>query len=133
MKLKWQRQGLRRRIFDYLRRIELILADGHPQTDWDDLLAEHRDQLIFFQHERLIHLIVTVAFGLMMILLTNILLVVNEISILLILLFLFVIAFLLAYLYHYYILETSVQKMYVHYDQIRQRINALKESEGHGG
>lgn len=58
-----------------------------------------------------------------MVLLMNILLVISEVSLLFVLLFLFVIIFLLTYLYHYYILETSVQRMYVQYDQIRQRIN----------
>ncbi|MDD4776558.1 MAG: hypothetical protein PHG75_08600 [Syntrophomonas sp.] len=114
---------MRRRILDYLQRIDLFLTSGGSQTDWNDLLAEHRDQIGFFQHERLVHLIVTVTFGLVMVLLMNILLVISEVSLLFVLLFLFVIIFLLTYLYHYYILETSVQRMYVQYDQIRQRIN----------
>lgn len=117
-----------RRILDYLQRIDLVLAAGGPQTDWNDLLAEHRDQIGYFQHERLVHLIVTVTFGLVMILLMNILLVISEVSILFVLLFLFVIIYLLAYLYHYYILETSVQRMYVQYDQIRQRIDTRRDA-----
>jgi len=104
-----------------LQRINRILAEGGTVTDWDALLKEHLEQIRFFQHERLIHLIVTVAFALVLMLLMNLLYTAATVDILLVALFIFVTIFLLLYVGHYYMLETSVQKMYILYDQILQR------------
>ncbi len=112
---------MRRRISAYLQRINRILAEGGTVTDWDALLKEHLEQIRFFQHERLIHLIVTVAFALVLMLLMNLLYTAATVDILLVALFIFVTIFLLLYVGHYYMLETSVQKMYILYDQILQR------------
>jgi len=112
---------LRRRILEYLNRINRALAEGGPTTDWDTVLEEHLVQIGFFQHERLIHLIVTATFALVLMLLMNLLYTAASIDILLVVLFIFVTIFLLLYVGHYYILETSVQKMYIQYDQILQK------------
>ena len=78
----------------------------------DDLLIK----INFFQHERLIHLIVTVTFAIstMIALLCTIL---YESAIMYILLFLFLVL-LLPYVRHYFILERGVQKMYDYYDKL---------------
>ncbi len=112
---------MRKRILEYLNRINQALAEGGPATDWDALLEEHLVQIRFFQHERLIHLIVTVTFALVLMLLMNLLYFAASVDILLVALFIFVTIFLLLYVGHYYILETSVQKMYIQYDQILQK------------
>lgn len=112
---------MRRRILEYLNRINRALAEGGPTTDWDTVLEEHLVQIGFFQHERLIHLIVTATFALVLMLLMNLLYTAASIDILLVVLFIFVTIFLLLYVGHYYILETSVQKMYIQYDQILQK------------
>ena len=65
-----------------------------------DKLKEHLVQVGFFQHERLIHLIVTVTFALLEMLAILILLI--------------------PYIRHYYILENEVQKMYGQYDRMRR-------------
>ncbi len=71
-------------------------------------------QIQFFQHERLIHLIVTVLFALltMITLLANLFL---TQPLLLVLSGLFLIL-LVPYIRHYYILENGVQKLYEYYD-----------------
>lgn len=112
---------MRRRILEYLNRINQALAEGGAKTDWDALLEEHLVQVRFFQHERLIHLIVTVAFALIMMLLMILLYTVATVDILLVALFILVTIFLLLYMVHYYILETSVQKMYIQYDKMLQK------------
>lgn len=104
-----------------MNRINRALAEGGPTTDWDTVLEEHLVQIGFFQHERLIHLIVTATFALVLMLLMNLLYTAASIDILLVVLFIFVTIFLLLYVGHYYILETSVQKMYIQYDQILQK------------
>lgn len=92
-----------------------------------DKLKEHLTQIGFFQHERLIHLIVTVTFALLEML--AILLSVIADSLFSILLPVVILILLVPYIRHYYILENEVQKMYVQYDRML-RICRMTESSG---
>ncbi|HAN01410.1 MAG TPA: hypothetical protein DCP93_02520 [Lachnospiraceae bacterium] len=92
-----------------------------------DKLKEHLTQISFFQHERLIHLIVTVTFALLEML--AILLSVIADSLFSILLPVVILILLVPYIRHYYILENEVQKMYVQYDRML-RICRMTESSG---
>lgn len=78
----------------------------------EDLLR----QIVFFQHERLIHLIVTVTFALLaMLTLVGILF---DPQPALFLLFFLLFVLLVPYIRHYYILENGVQKLYRYYDML---------------
>ena len=78
-------------------------------------------QISFFQHERLIHLIVTITFALLTIIsLVACLFVMNVALIILTILFL---ALLIPYVRHYYILENSVQELYKRYDFLFDILN----------
>jgi len=92
-----------------------------------DKMEEHLTQISFFQHERLIHLIVTVTFALLEML--AILLSVIADSLFSILLPVVILILLVPYIRHYYILENEVQKMYVQYDRIL-RLYRMAESSG---
>ena len=92
-----------------------------------DKMEEHSTQISFFQHERLIHLIVTVTFALLEML--AILLSVIADSLFSILLPVVILMLLVPYIRHYYILENEVQKMYVQYDRIL-RLYRMAESSG---
>ena len=92
-----------------------------------DKLKEHLTQIGFFQHERLIHLIVTVTFALLEML--AILLSVIADSLFSLLLPVVILILLVPYIRHYYILENEVQKMYVQYDRML-RICRMTESSG---
>ena len=81
-----------------------------------DKLQEHLVQVGFFQHERLIHLIVTVTFALLEML--AIVLSVISYSLFTLLLPVVILILLIPYIRHYYILENEVQKMYVQYDRM---------------
>ncbi len=72
----------------------------------------------FFQHERLIHLIVTVLFALVTIICFAVFLVAPSIPVI-VLLVLFL-ALLVPYIFHYYRLENGVQKLYDLYDQLKE-------------
>ena len=82
--------------------------------------AAHRSELLiqiqFFQHERLVHLIVTVLFALLAILTLLANLFLNEI--LLVPLELLFLVLLVPYIHHYYLLENGVQKLYEYYDSL---------------
>lgn len=83
-----------------------------------DKMEEHLNQIGFFQHERLIHLIVTVTFALLEMLAIFL----NVISdrLFSLLLPVVILILLVPYIRHYYILENEVQKMYVQYDRMRR-------------
>ena len=92
-----------------------------------DKMEEHLNQIGFFQHERLIHLIVTVTFALLEMLAIFL----NVISdrLFSLLLQVVILILLVPYIRHYYILENEVQKMYVQYDRML-RICQMTESSG---
>ena len=83
-----------------------------------DKLKEHLVQVGFFQHERLIHLIVTVTFALLE-MLAIVLSVISD-SLFTLLLPIVILILLIPYIRHYYILENEVQKMYGQYDRMRR-------------
>ena len=92
-----------------------------------DKMEEHLNQIGFFQHERLIHLIVTVTFALLEMLAIFL----NVISdrLFSLLLPVVILILLVPYIRHYYILENEVQKMYVQYDRML-RICQMTSSSG---
>ena len=99
---------MKKQINDYLKYLE------NNKVDKKELIVK----ISFYQHERLIHLIVTclvaisaILFTFMGLLLNNYLLLI--VSIILFILFTF-------YIIHYYFLENSIQKMYLYYDKIKQ-------------
>lgn len=113
---------MKKRIIGYRMYVDSILLDKRKRSsqEWERILEEHRTQIGFFQHERLIHLIVTVTFALMT-LISMIASVTTGMPLLLILSLLFLVL-LVPYIFHYYTLENEVQKMYAQYDEIRKRI-----------
>ena len=123
---------MKERIVGYRKRIDGLIASPAQNTDWDAVLEEHMAQVAFFQHERLIHLIVTVTFALMTILALGIFCIAGNLSILLLIFLLLIL--LVPYVGHYYTLENEVQKMYGQYDVILQKKKAVadlqKEEEG---
>ncbi len=116
---------MKKRILDYRKRIDALLAQG-ADCDWNKLLEEHLTQIAFFQHERLIHLIVTVTFAVLTMLSACFLLLTQEIALcFLTLLFL---VLLIPYITHYYTLENEVQRMYAQYDVILKKISAAHKA-----
>lgn len=109
---------MEKRIKKYLAEIDLLLKQN-SSIDWELQIQKHLTQISFFQHERLIHLIVTVVFALL------------EMMCFLALLFSFspglaalsllILVLLVPYIRHYYILENGVQKMYCQYDTMIEK------------
>lgn len=111
---------MKKRIVGYRMGIDELLANPPKDVKWEMVLQEHLTQVSFFQHERLIHLIVTVTFAILTSIALAIYCIAEYIPILgLIVLFL---VLLIPYIGHYYTLENEVQKMYGQYDAILGRI-----------
>lgn len=111
---------MKKRILDYKKRIDALINEDSPNTNWQKVLEEHLIQISFFQHERLIHLIVTVLFALMAIITIGIGVIANYPYMFLGTLMLLVL--LIPYISHYYLLENEVQHMYEQYDFIKEKI-----------
>lgn len=99
-----------------------ILEEEKKDRDWKEILEHHRLMITRIQHERLIHLLVTIFVGLcfvlcflVAILSYNILL--SFISLILMILF-------TAYIFHYRFLENTTQKWYGFEDKIFQNIDS---------
>ena len=91
-----------------------------PEEKTREVLAEFETKISYFQHERLIHLMVTLAFAIFLLfeIFTLFIMPIDFIvaGILLVCLFL---GLTIGYVMHYYFLENSVQQMYHMRDEIR--------------
>lgn len=105
---------MEKRLKGYLSWMEQLskeeLSDEKKKEIQQDMLV----QIQFFQHERLIHLIVTVTFAILTMLSVLASLLLTQIGLLILTVLLVVL--LVPYIRHYYILENGVQKLYEYYD-----------------
>ncbi len=92
---------------------------GGDQSRLHDLLLYMNRWLLYFQHERLIHLIVTVLFALSMILVFGIFILSGDMYILLLLAL--ILSLLVPYIVHYFHLENGVQTLYTLIDELEKR------------
>lgn len=98
--MQWERQG------------EDAMTEQEKKRHLEDLLI----QISFFQHERLVHLIVTVIFALLTMLAIVGTLIAPQPALFILIVFLLIL--LIPYIRHYYILENGVQKLYQYYDKL---------------
>lgn len=105
------------RLKNYIKAMEkrAALETGATKEELDEILV----QIGFFQHERLIHLLVTLAFALFAIF-SMFFFVLTEQIMLLVLFFAFLVL-LIPYIKHYYLLENGTQKLYALYDEIKAK------------
>lgn len=108
-----------KQIREYLSYIEDFLAVEHT----DEENAAERELLLkrigFYQHERIVHLLVTLAFAVFFLLALMMFLLKGGAG-LLVLMALFLVL-LIPYIKHYYFLENSVQKLYIYYYRIEKK------------
>ena len=101
------------------------LANGTRRKISEEEARQEMERLLvqigFFQHERLVHLIVTVLFGLATVITVPAYLMLQELS-LLVLGGLFLVL-LVPYIVHYFHLENGVQQLYLYYNQLEIRAN----------
>ena len=117
---------MKKRIIGYRIKIDTLLAQPPEDAEWELILQEHLTQVSFFQHERLIHLIVTVTFAILTTIALAIYCIAEYIPILALIALLLVL--LVPYIGHYYTLENEVQKMYRQYDVIWDKVSEEKRA-----
>lgn len=104
--------------------IDEVLENNNTGLTYDEILKEHITQIKFFAHERLIHLLVTIAFA--MLAFGTFFMTVIAFSPSLVLLLFAILVLLIPYIMHYYLLENGVQKMYCQYDELLKLIRGQK-------
>ena len=110
---------MEKRLKNYLRELEGMKIEGMTPEEAKSQAAALLIQIGFFQHERLIHLIVTVTFAVLTMLAVMLSFELETVAgFLLPLTFLIL---LIPYIRHYYILENGVQRLYGYYDQLIDR------------
>lgn len=116
---------MKKRMIEYRKRMDVLLGQEPEGTCWQEVLQDHLVQISFFQHERMVHLIVTITFALMTIISLFMLLITGEIAVIGLLLMLLIL--LVPYIMHYYLLENETQKMYNQYDKLIVLVRMEKE------
>lgn len=98
--------------------IELVenYINSKKHENINDFLENHLTKIAFFQHERFIHLCVTLFYAL----LTIVFIALTIVSIIFIPIVVIVTVFLILYIYHYFYLENGVQYMYKQYDKLKE-------------
>lgn len=105
-----------KKLKNYILFIESLIKNPSEIKDFEKLKSELLIEIGFWQHERLIHLLVTVLFSLL--LMSMIIVSFFYVSIPSVLLFLLFLALEVPYIRHYYILENGTQKLYRLYEEI---------------
>lgn len=101
--------------------IQIAKKDFMPtRADYERIIERHLNQIAFFQHERLVHLIVTVLFAILTF--ASFFLVVFLPSLMAYALTILLIILLVPYIMHYFLLENGVQKMYRQYDELIKKL-----------
>ena len=106
---------MREYIRDYIKKIDKYISN-EKIDDLDEVINNHLIKISFFQHERLIHLLVTLFYAIITILFLALL----NISFIFFPIALILVVFLVLYIYHYFYLENSVQYLYKQYDNLKK-------------
>ena len=96
-------------IAEYKKLVKKTIEESPPETDWEQFCEDLYTRIGFYQHERLVHLIVTMTFAVM----TVLCLVFSggEPDLIMLLGGLFLLLE-VPYIWHYYFLENSTQELY---------------------
>lgn len=111
----------------YIDSVEKKLASCQSLSELNTLFDEHKDKIIFMQHERIVHFLVTLMFALILSIFVAALMFIENIALLI--LVTIIIVLLGAYIKHYYFLENTVQHMYVIYDEMLCKMRDFTNKE----
>lgn len=100
----------------YILSLRKLLASDKKIENIEALKKELLTEITFWQHERLIHLLVTILFALLTMSVLIVIMFYHSIAVLV--LFFALLVLLVPYIRHYYILENGVQTLYVIYEQL---------------
>lgn len=112
---------MKKRLLDYTVRMENFLANDFSLEAGEAALVDMVRQIRFFEHERLVHLLVTLFFALLFVI--GILFFYAFPGLPILALSVAFLALLVLYIRHYYILENGTQRLYTLYDELNRKVN----------
>ena len=105
--------NMKKYLYDYIEYIDNIIKSNKVT---DEIINEHLIKISFFQHERFIHLVVTLFYMILFLIFMG--LGILHWSFLIIAFILLV--FFIFYIIHYFRLENGVQYLYKQYDKLKK-------------
>ena len=106
---------MKKYLYDYIDEIDNLLESD--KKIGEDTIKNHLIKISFFQHERLIHLFVTMFYMVMFLLFTAL----GCIHYIFLVIMLIALVFVICYVIHYFRLENGVQYLYKQYDMMLQK------------
>ncbi|MCX7748924.1 MAG: hypothetical protein N2645_18845 [Clostridia bacterium] len=103
--------------------IKKALENEDTDYDWKSLSDFHRTQIAYIQHERLIHLLVTLSFGLFAFISVYFTMILNRVEI--VLLDILLLTLLVPYIIHYFKLENGISRWYHLDNEITRRCGKI--------
>ncbi len=102
-------------LYDYIKEIDELLTSDKKITN--DIVENHLIKIGFFQHERLIHLLVTLFYVILFLLFAGL----GFVHYIFFSIAIILLIFLMFYIVHYFHLENGVQYLYKQYDKMVDR------------
>lgn len=99
---------------NYIKNIDELIKSKKINNS---IIEEHLNKIKFFQHERLIHLLVTLFFAIFLFIFLAFAFFVSPLCYIIVIILMIC---LILYIFHYYFLENSVQYMYKQYDELKK-------------
>lgn len=106
---------MKKYLYNYINEIDNLLNNKSKITN--EIVNEHLVKISMFQHERLIHLLVTLFYALIFIVFMSL----GFIHYLFFTIAVIVMVFLICYIIHYFSLENGVQYLYKQYDKLNKK------------
>jgi len=106
---------MKKYLYDYIKEIDELLSSNKKITE--DTIKNHLIKTEFFQHERLIHLSVTLFYAIIFLLFMAL----GFVHYIFFSIGIILLIFLICYIVHYFHLENGVQYLYKQYDKMKEK------------
>ena len=103
---------MKKYLYDYISEVDNLIKKSKKITDKE--IQNHLNKISFFQHERLVHLIVTVFYTVVFLIFTAL----SFVHLIFLIAMFILLIFVVCYIIHYFHLENGVQYLYKQYDEL---------------
>lgn len=107
---------MKKQITEYINEVEDKIKNKEITKEYKNDMLNY---ISFYQHERLIHLIVTVFVGICAVLFFLAMIYFEKLT--LVIIFTILLLLFIPYILHYYFLENSIQKLYLLYKEVKNK------------
>ena len=108
---------MKKELYDYIDKIDILLKENNKIDE--NIIKNHLIKIKFFQHERLIHLLVTLFYVVVFFIFCGL----GFIHYIFFSIAIILLVFCICYIIHYFHLENGVQYLYKQYDKMKELKN----------